>query len=54
MANPLYNLEDGLQRLNEERDRLLGEQKVFKNRLENLEKDILKFKNAIKILKKEN
>ena len=52
MPNPLYNLEDGLQRLNEERDRLLGEKKVLKNRLENLEKDILKFENAIKLLKK--
>ena len=52
MANPLYYLEDGLQRLEKEKGYLMSEVKVAKQKLESLEKDILKFENAIKLLKK--
>lgn len=52
MANPLHNLEDGLQRLRTERDNLKNEIKVYTNQLETKEKDILKFENAINLIKK--
>jgi len=52
MANPLHNLEDGLQRLKKERDGLKNEIKVYTNHLETAEKDILKFEKSIALLKK--
>ena len=53
MANPLHNLEDGLQRLREDRDRTLREETILKDRLGRLESDISKFENAINLIKGE-
>ena len=52
MANPLHNLEDGLQRLRRERDGIKTELKSYTKMLVEVETDILKFEKSIDLLKK--
>jgi peptidoglycan hydrolase CwlO-like protein len=52
MANPIYNLEDQLMRLTQQKSSAENEMDALKNLIDNTNKQIEEFEKAISLLKK--